>query len=370
MSTHALRWAAFVVLFMYGDAFAQTQVNPDISAIGDMRYIFRDNVARGLAESNSTSFEFEELELNFAGYLNPYARADVFIAIHGVTGPVEIEEAYGSVLRGIPIQLRFGKYFSNFSRLLSQHPHQYAWLERPLMHTTVFGPDGAPLIGARASKLIGIGDAALTLSGDAFRSDFFELEGEEEEHAEEEEGEHAHGGEGGKYEVGYMARASLFNELTDATWLDVGGSFMWAEYDPEHKLTTNVYGVDAKLKWRPDSYKGARVLAELQFSDREVETDTLGTIENVNSIGAFAAGEFKFRRRYDTGAFFDFVQDPADKDLSTQGFGAWFAFMPSEETIRFNLVYRNEWSDFYEGNAQSITFQVLFGLGPHKAHQF
>jgi len=372
MLPSGFRTATFLlVLCAAAQAFAQARVNPDISAIGDMRYIYRDDVARALAGTKSTSFEFTEAELNFSGYLNPYARADVYVGIHGVTGPVELEEVYVSVVRGVPLglQFRFGKYFSNFSRILAQHPHQFSWLERPLMHKSVFGPDGAPLIGGRVTRLIGIGETALTLSADAFRSDFFEAHEGADTTATVDAG-HTHGAVAAEYDIGFSGRAAIFRELSDVLWLDLGGSYMWAQYDPHHGLYTNLYGFDAKLKWRPDVYKGFDLMAEVQHSNREVEDQSTEQVSKVDSFGAFAAAELKFRRRFDVGSFYDFAQDPNAKDFETTGTGAWIAFMPAEETARFSLVYRYETSDFYAGASNSLTFQVLFSLGPHKPHAF
>jgi hypothetical protein len=347
-------------------AGGQSLVNPDISAIADMRYVYRDDVAAALAEQNNGSFEFEELELAFIGYLNPYMRADFYLGIHGVTGPFELEEGYASVVRGLPVQLRFGKYLLDFGRINTQHPHQWGWLERPLMYRTVFGDEGAGVIGLGASRLQGIGDNAVTLSLSAFRSDFFEIPAHD---AAETEEDNAHGGEG-VTDIGGAGRISLFRSLTENTHVEIGGSGLAARYDHEHGLDAWLAGGDFKFHWRPDSYRSFNLIAETVYGERDVKLAQEGPVENVTAWGAFSSAEFRFRKKYDVGAYADWTEDAYVQDAETTALGGYVGFMPVEETARFSLVYRHEESDLYAGASDSVTFQVLWSLGPHKPHPF
>jgi hypothetical protein len=365
MNFRVLSIVIVLVMSAASAALAQSLVNPDISAIADMRYVYRDDVAAALADQNNGSFEFEELELAFIGYLNPYMRADFYLGIHGVTGPFELEEGYASVVRGLPVQLRFGKYLLDFGRINAQHPHQWGWLERPLMYRTVFGHDGASVVGLGASRLQALGDNAVTLSASAFRSDFFEVH-----HHEEEEGdEHSHGGEGAA-DIGGSGRISLFRSLTENTHVEIGGSGLAARYDYDHGLDTWLVGGDFKLRWRPDTYRSVNLIAEALYSEREVKHEEDDPIENVTAWGAFSSAELRFRKKYDVGAYADWTQDAYVQDAETTALGGYVGFMPVEETARFSLVYRHEESGLYAGASDSVTFQVLWSLGPHKPHPF
>ena len=96
-------------------AVAQTLVNPDISAVGDMRTVFRTKEDADSLGVNQVDFLFNELELNFVGYLNPYMRADAFIGIHGADiSEIHLEEASITVLRGLPLRLQFKTGKKNF----------------------------------------------------------------------------------------------------------------------------------------------------------------------------------------------------------------------------------------------------------------
>jgi len=214
-------------------ALAQSPVNPDISAIADMRYVYRDDVAAALAEQNNGSFEFEELELAFIGYLNPYMRADFYLGIHGVTGPFELEEGYASIVRGLPVQLRFGKYLLDFGGSTPSTPTSGAG-SNARSCTRRYSDTTARASSASSVETPSRRDNAVTLSLSAFRSDFFEIPAHD---AAETEEDHAHGGEG-VTDIGGSGRLSLFRSLTENTHVEIGGSGLAARYDYEHGLDT------------------------------------------------------------------------------------------------------------------------------------
>ena len=83
-------------------AGAQT-LNPDISAIGDVRAIWSE-------ETQKTAFELHEVELGLVGALNPYARAEVYLGFHDDV--VHIEEAKFILDRYLPFNLSLlgGRY--------------------------------------------------------------------------------------------------------------------------------------------------------------------------------------------------------------------------------------------------------------------
>ena len=93
------RTMAFGVAFALGhisSLSAQTSLNPEISILPRFRLESDDGgqlPARRIF--SRPQFKLEEFELAVQSYINPYARADVFLAKAG-TGdePIEIEEAY------------------------------------------------------------------------------------------------------------------------------------------------------------------------------------------------------------------------------------------------------------------------------------
>jgi len=349
---------------------AQTLTNPDISAIGDVRYNFRTSEAADGLGVNRTEFEFRELELNFAAYLNPYMRADVYIGIHGTEGPVDVEEASMTILRGLPLslQLKAGKYLLDFGEINPQHPHQWSWLEWPLMHQTMFGPEGLRPVGAQVSTFFAIGENAVTLSGDAFSSDAFG-------HAQEGHGHNGDvDGEEAPPSIMGSGRISWFRQFSDSWMGEAGVSGLYGTYDSREDLKKRIAGADIKLRWRPGQYRAFVWSAELMVSDDDVPhvsedtTVTEPVIERVQAAGVFTQFEYQFVRRFDFGGFYDWSESAVVEGAATGAFGAWIGFMPVEETARISIVYRHEESDLYDFDLDQVTLQFLFALGPHKPH--
>ena len=351
-------------------AIAQTLANPDVSAIGDFRVVGRSDAFADAVAAQPVQFEFQELEFTLNGYLNPYMRADVTVAMPDFEA-VDLEEAFMTVLRGLPLssQLRAGKYFLDFGKLNTQHPHQWPWMEPPLMMRTMLGEEGVRPIGAQISTLQAVGESAVVLSLNAFRGDgFAHAHGEEEaEEAHEHEEE-------SPPETMFSGRLS-WSRTFDVTTVEAGLSALGGRYDPAEALDVTMGAFDFKLRWRPDTYRSVNVIAESMRSEREVaHEDTTAAegfkVETVGATGAFGALQVQFRKRWDTGAFIDFTKDAVEEGMKTTAGGAWFAFMPAEETARFNLVYRYETSDHVDYDSHGVSLQFLFGLGPHRPHRF
>lgn len=355
---------AGMIMLAAGASHGQTLSNPDLSAIGDMRVIARTSETADSLGAEQVEFDFAELEIALNGYLNPYMRGDVFVGIHGLGPDIEIEEAYLTVLRGLPLSLQMsaGAYLLDFGRVNSQHPHQWAWIERPLMQRTMLGEEGLRAVGLRATTLVALGETAVTLSGSAFSGDAFaHHHGEGEEHEHEEEAAAKIMGSG---------RLSAFRQLSGTWSLELGGSYLAGVYDAAENLETQIVDADAKLRWRPDTYRSFNWIAEVMHSSRDVEPDSTGVIPTVDATGFFTAGELQWRRRWSAGAFFDWTEDATIAGAETTAAGGFFAFAPAEETGRFSLVYRHETSDLYDFSDDSLTLQFLWSLGPHKPHAF
>lgn len=356
--------AGLLALAAFDDARAQTLSNPDLSLVGDMRAVgYPQDTAAGLG-TNEFEFLFEELEFDFNAYLNPYMRADVFVGIHG-TGPgIEIEEANFTVLRGLPLALQAnaGQYLLDIGKINTQHPHQWQWIERPLMHQTMLGEEGLKALGARLTTLVPVGETAFGFSLSAFSGAAFEAHGDEGDPSEEE----------APPDIMGSGRASAFRQFSDAWSSELGLSYLAGNYDSVEPLSTSIGAVDWKLRWRPNSYQALVWVAEAMSSEREVaEGDSLSiSISTVDALGAFTSAELQFRKRWSVGGYFDWTQDATIQDAETTAFGGFLAFLPVEETARIGLVYRHETSDLYTYVDDSLTLQIVWSMGPHKVHTF
>ncbi len=121
-----------------GNPLARLLMLPDVSAVGDFAGAY-DTMNVGHFSPRSGPYGapheltpiFQELELGLQSVIDPYARADIFIAF--VPGGVNVEEAYLTTLT-LPagLQVRAGKFFSPFGRLNQQHPHVWDFVDAPL----------------------------------------------------------------------------------------------------------------------------------------------------------------------------------------------------------------------------------------------
>jgi len=334
---------------------AQTTVNPNISFIGDMRGTDLHNAPSNVGE-NKWVFNFNELEIQAGSYLNPYARADATLGISS-TG-VDIEEAYATLLRGLPLnlQIKAGQYLVDFGKINTQHTHQWSWVERPLMFQRFFGPDGLDAAGVNISSLVSLGRSALTLSGNVFT--------------------------GGSYwgdtqsltfhNLAESARVSLFTPLTSHSNLEFGFSGLTTRQGPAPGGRTAMEGFDLKYKWKPDQYRSIVFIVESMLGSRLTtgENPTSGAPTRITAGGFFSSLDFQFRRQYDAGAFIDYCQNPTLGKPYQAGFGVFAGFSLVEETYRIGLLLRQDQGPALVRSYQTVIIQLLWSLGPHKPHQF
>lgn len=121
-----------------GNPLARLMLLPDLSLVGsfagvlDTYDVERLSPREGpIGPKDKPTALFEELELGIQAVVDPYARADVFIAF--APDEVAVEEAYLTSLN-LPagLQLRAGKLFSPFGRQNQQHPHAWEFADAPL----------------------------------------------------------------------------------------------------------------------------------------------------------------------------------------------------------------------------------------------
>lgn len=361
-------------------AYGQTTLNPDISLIP--RFRFESDDGQLLPERRVFSrpeFTLEEFELAIQGYLNPYARADVFIAKAG-TGeePVEIEEAYATFLRGLPLDLniRIGKYLTDFGKLNMLHPHAWPFLTKPLSLERFMGAEGLNDLGISASLLLPTGDVVYTrLSVDLLRGNAIGTI--------DPSGTARSGGPGltdtVSSEVYYAnaARLMAFFPLGESSDLEIGVSGLTGIHDPFARLRFFYGNVDFKFKYKPSSYTSFVLQGEGLINSRKVVTanEVTGRAMDyiVRSGGFYIYGDLQFNKVFSIGARLDWSQSPYSAYDKAEGGSVFLGYYPVEETTAFRLQYqrvRTMPRDESVSVVNTLTLQVIFSLGPHKAHPF
>jgi hypothetical protein len=370
--------SAFVLLPLIPEGVrAQANVNPDISVIPRFLMTSSDGqkLADGKREFSRPDFQFQELELAISSYLNPFSRADIVLTLPGPdidAGKLGVEEMYATVFRGLPfdLNLRVGKYRAEFGKLNQMHPHAWPFISTPLVQQRFLGEEALNDLGISASILLPTGDVYTKLTADLLRG-------------------RAIGGTTGLVDTtgapplyANSARLMSFFTLTDNSDLELGLSGYTGIHDPYYHDRFWYANVDFKYKYRPDSYTSLVVQGEALFSTRTAHQDAARTLfreadgvnleRTITSNGGYLFADYQFFKTFSLGARYDWAGTPYSDDDRAHGLAVFAGYYPVEETIGVRLEYAHTTTEptGTQVDVNTIGLQILFSLGPHKAHPF
>ena len=109
-------------------------------------------------DPHKRGFTLAQGEIGLSGAVDPYFRGQAYIvtSIDALTGEtnVELEEAFLSTL-GLPygLQLEVGHFLTEFGQINPRHPHQWDWIDQPIVNTRMFGGEGLRSPGMRLGWL-------------------------------------------------------------------------------------------------------------------------------------------------------------------------------------------------------------------------
>ncbi len=356
---------------------AQTSVNPDVSVIPRFRLETSDGekLSQGKRVWSTPDFTFEELEIAFQAYLNPYSKAYLILTLPGPdleAGKLGIEEVYVTVLRGLPLDLniRLGKYRAEFGKINIVHPHAWPFLTQPIVEERFLGEEGLNDLGLSVSALLPTGDVYTRLTADLLRGTSIE---------------HATGipdTTGAKPTYAVTGRLSSFFSLDDESDLEVGLSGYTGIHDPYSRDRFWYGNVDVKYKYRPSAYTSLVVQGEYLFNSRTATQDRElvpfvnsrddPEARSITSGGAYVYADYQFMKTFSVGARYDWSQTPYSSSDEAQAFAVFLGYYPVEETLGTRVQYQHTTLESSGGSqaVNAIALQVIFSLGPHKAHPF
>jgi hypothetical protein len=323
--------------------------NPDIAVIGNFLGVAGDNV-----NSSQPTFALEEVEASFQAFVDPYARADFFLA----AGPegLEIEEGFVTfnTLPGA-LLLKAGKMRAQFGKVNTLHMHGLSWTDRPLVTQNLVGGDeGISEPGLSLSRLINNPFLFLEATGEVYygASEMFQSTG--------------------RSDLVYVGRLRGYRDLTESTNLDLGGSIAYGP-SPEAAILSlggdvlnRLIGLDATFRYRPlqrARYRRLLARTELVWSQPRGERGV-----GANAFGFYGSGEYQFARRWDAGARYDRSAHFLDASAVDTGGSLFLTYRPSEFSQVRGQYRRTRYSDGVIGN--EFLFQFLFSIGAHGAHVF
>jgi hypothetical protein len=333
---------------------AAKALNPDISVIGDFIGAAGTGTVPALSQQQPfPSMQMHESEIGLQAIIDPYARGDFFISF-GEAG-VNLEEGY-ITFTALPQSLvvKVGKMRSAFGKVNMMHNHVLPWIDRPLVTTNlVGGEDGIDDAGVSIQRIIpapkGIfveatGQVFRGDSGDGLQSVFKSWQ---------------------RSDVSTVAHLRSYKDITESTNVDLGLSYARGYNDFGPNFLTNLYGVDATVRWKPlrrsiyHSFVGRGELFWSQRHQLPVEQ---------RAFGFYTSADYQLGRRWFLGGRFDRSGRSQFANLVDQGGSIVLTYWPSEfSQIRGQYRYTN-----YAENksANELLLQLIFSLGAHGAHPF
>lgn len=336
-------------------------MNPNISVIGTVL-----GSATSLAGvDRNVDLSFDEGEFSFQAAVDPYAKADFFVAFGkpaespltpggvaeeagGLGLEPEIEEAYVTLL-SLPFstQIKAGKFRSKFGKINETHPHAYNFVDVPLMYSNFLGQEGLNDEGISLSWLVPNGTffQELTLQVTSGPSDNVSFMRANDNR------------------LLYLAHLKNFFDLNDNTTLELGLTGLTGPNDSGNR--TNMAAADLTLKWKPlrrNRYKSFEWMNEFLLSKHN------GAVKDVTSIGLYSFLRYQIAKRWFLGALYDYSEFPEFSDFHHQAYSGIAQFFATEfQKVEFQYKYNT--GNFFD-NFSEFRIRAIFVIGAHGAHQY
>jgi hypothetical protein len=338
-------------------------------------------------------FSLRNAEIAVDGAVDPYFKGFgniVFKLDKNNNTDAELEEAFlQSTSLPWNLQLKVGQFFANFGRQNPQHPHQWAFVDAPIILTRAFGPDGLRNVGTQVSWLaptafyteffLGIFD------GQGGTTHSFRNPGEADVFGINRLAGRATSGRNtrGPGDLVFTPRVASSFELSDAQTLVAGVSGAFGANETGAASRTEIYGADLYWKWKP-----ANAQAGFPFVSWQTEglyrrfgagADPTALVplpsENLRDYGFYTQVLWGIQQRWVAGLRGELATgnsglfDPNDPFRGERHrISPMVTFFPSEFS-KFRLQYNFDHGQ-YIGTEHSIWLQMEFLLGAHGAHKF
>jgi len=328
---------------VYGNPAALSKIfNPDISVIGN----FLGAVGKNQVNP-APVFDMSEAEATFQAVVDPYARADFFLAFS--PEGVEIEEGFVT-LTSLPggLLAKVGKMKQQVGKTNLLHAHALPWADRSLANINLLGgEEGLADSGISVSKLILNPLLFLEATGEVFQGNSGVFQSHE------------------RSNVSWTGRLRGYRDITESTNVDLGVSVARGHNDAGPDFTTRLFAVDATVRYRPLQralYRRFLGRTELFWSHREQEEG------EVPAFGMYVSGDYQFARRWFAGARYDWSERAHDASLKDKGPSLTLTFWPSEFGQIRGQYRRITFAEAATSN--ELLFQFVFSIGAHGAHVF
>ncbi|MBI5020996.1 MAG: hypothetical protein HZB59_06135 [Ignavibacteriales bacterium] len=321
--------------------------NPNISVIGDFESYY--------SNTGSRKFDlfFNEAEFTFNSFVDPYAKADIFLSFAKNTESgkyeVDLEEAYITTL-DLPygLQLRAGKFRMAFGKINSIHPHALPFIDLPAIYENYLGES--------------LNDAGLSASWiipnplDFYQELTFELTSGNIETPT------FYHNSSSKYLM--LVHLKNFWDLSDNSTFELGLSGI--NGPNKNNYSTSIGGLDLTYKWKPlryNTYHSFQWQTEILFCKKKLSKDI-----STKSVGFYSFITYQLSRRWFLTGRVDYSNTPdysSTIDRAISGTVGWYA--TEFQKIEFQLSGRDS---NYQPNSFELWMRWIFVIGSHAAHQY
>ena len=346
-------------------------------------------------------FTLSQLELSGIGAVDPYFQFESHL-IYSLTpegeSAFELEEVYGRT-SSLPhgLQLKVGQYFTEFGRINSQHPHSWDFIDQPVIHGRVFGPDGMRGPGARWSWLAPVPwFAELYLGAQNSRGETMASFRGTDEAAAPGDRVVAERETRSLADFAWSTRLLQSFDLSDEAVSLFGLSGAWGRNGADTSTRSALYGADVKVKWQPKTNEAGWPF--LIFQGEAICRVYGTTLQQFDPDGVMASGDefalpgdtlhdsgcysyvlWGFRRDWVAGLRWEVARasgagvEPREEDAlrdDRQRLSPMVAWHPSHFSrvrLQYNLDFADHLADHH---AHSVWLGLEFLVGNHPAHAY
>lgn len=312
-------------------------------------------------------FNVREAEFFIFSPVDPYFNLYANLPIDD--NGMHLEEVY-AVTTSLPegLQMKGGRFKSNFSRLDAQHPHAWDFFDIALPYRAFLGDEG--LGGENGLQL-------LWLPPLPFYTQFGAevLQGGNDLLFGRDAGS-------GPHAFSFFVKSSF--EPTENSTLYLGPSLLFGKTknsnivaDTEFDGRSALYGMEAVWKWKPGPREGLTLQSEYLFLSQHgdlVGGDALKRHQDGFYLqGLYQSGRWRFGVRYDMLELFSdsFKLAGVEQDLGATPWRVTGAVeLNLSEFTRIRLQYNHDVSGRDGRSNDQGILQFLFGIGAHAAHNF
>ena len=332
--------------------------NPDMGVVGIASYTAAKKYEDQGGTPAANTFQFDEAELNFSGYVDPFHKYDLVLGFH--EDEVGVEEAYLTKF-DLPMKLagRIGKFRSSMGFINQHHVDELPWAGEHVFLDSFLGAEGLVTTGLELKKTFASkGKWTPTLSYEMSSGHEYDLAA----------------GTGTPNKLAMHLDKSFARDRRNLVRLcnhfDIGEKKDFAlglsYLDSDHR-SLKVLGADFQYRYRPQAYRGLTILGEyLMRCDRAYDDKRrLAGLNNKSPQGYMLNAEYQWDPVWKAGAVYSRFDDPAAVRSGRCDSKMVYLAHPQTEFTRYLLQYEQREMAGMEKDHRT-TLQLIFSTGYHR----